>query len=240
MFRLLLIAVILIVNTISTACRADDYKNDNDDNDTLSTNLIAWLRDNGAYINDKLVVKYNGVYRGIYATEDVEIGEQLCSIPSNLMIQPETKELMDEDKEAIYPHCNTIKQVMKALNTNNDDNTNPYGEYLKAQPIGYLPTFWSNSAKELLITMLKSTQKEYQTDLDYYGLEYDELPPHGIQYKLAEIQYECNIDDEMMNNPIYKQAAMLVTARGDYEYRYHSMICSIIIMQDITFIMIIH
>ena len=213
MFRLLFIAAILIVNTIST-CRADD-KNDKDD--ILSTNLIRWLRDNGAYINDKLVVKYNGVYRGIYATEDMEVGEQLCSIPSNLMIQPDIKKESTDEEDTIYPHCNTIKEVMKAVSAD-DDNTNPYGEYLKAQPIGYLPTFWSDSAKELLITMLKSTQKEYQTDLVYYGLEYDELPPHGIQYKLDEIQYECNIDDQMMNNPIYKQAAMLVTARGDYEY----------------------
>ena len=214
MFRFLLIAVaILIYNTVST-CSAETNKNDKDD-DILSTNLIKWLRNNGAYINDKLVVKYNGVYRGIYATQDMEVGEQLCSIPSKLMIQPEKKELIDGEDTTIYPHCNTIKQVMKELSS---DDPTPYGKYLKAQPIGYLPTFWSESAKELLITMLKSIQKEYQTDLEYYGLEYDELPPHGIQYKLDEIQYECNIDDQMMNNPIYKQAAMLVTARGDYEY----------------------
>jgi len=220
MFRILLIAVtILRSDLLLSTCRADDDHNENDkDDDSLSTNLITWLRDNGAYINDKLVVKYNGVYRGIYATEDMAVGEQLCSIPSNLMIQPDKKEMMDEEDTTIYPHCNTINQVMKALSTNNDGNTNPYSEYLKAQPIGYLPTFWSDSAKELLITMLKSTQKEYQTDLVYYGLEYDELPPHGIQYKLDEIQHECNVDDNMMDNPIYKQAAMLVTARGDYEY----------------------
>ena len=217
MFRILLIAVTILRSDLLSTCRADDNKNDKDDNDILSTNLIAWLRDNGAYINDKLVVKNDGSYRGIYATEDMEVGEQLCSIPSSLMIQPDKKKLMDEEDTTIYPHCNTIKEVMKALSTN-DDNTNPYGEYLKAQPIGYLPTFWSNSAKELLITMLKSTQKEYQTDLVHYGLEYDELPPHGIQYKLDEIQTECYIDNDMMNNPIYKQAAMLVTARGDYEY----------------------
>ena len=95
MFRLLLIAAILIVNTISTTCHADDNKNDEDD-DILSTNLSKWLRDNGAYINDKLVVKNDGSYRGVFATQDMEVGERVCSIPSHLIIQP-TAELMNEE-----------------------------------------------------------------------------------------------------------------------------------------------
>ena len=141
MCRLLLIAVTILRSDLISICRADDHNKNDKGDDILSTNLIAWLRDNGAYINDKLVVKYNGVYRGIYATQDMEVVQQLCSIPSKLMIQPaDKKELMDEEDTSIYPHCNTIKEVMKALGST-DDNTNPYDKYLKAQPIGYLPTF---------------------------------------------------------------------------------------------------
>ena len=78
---------LLIGNSLPIAICGDIAANNNfykDDADTLSTNLIKWLRDNGAYINDKLVVKNDGSYRGIFATQDMDAGEQLCSIPSKL------------------------------------------------------------------------------------------------------------------------------------------------------------
>ena len=71
----------------------DTSYTDDDYDDVLSSNLISWLRANGAYINEKLVVKYNGSYRGVFATEDMDMGETLCSIPSDLIIRH--KELID-------------------------------------------------------------------------------------------------------------------------------------------------
>jgi len=130
-----------------------------DDNDILSTNLIAWLRDNGAYINDKLVVKNDGSYRGVFATQDMEVGERVCSIPSHLIIQP-TEELTREEDVGTCTDCLTTKAVMNELSR---DDPTPYGEYL-AQTSGYLPLFWSDSGKELLSMMLKSTRKERLTE----------------------------------------------------------------------------
>jgi len=98
-----------------------------DDNDVLSTNLIAWLRDNGAYINDKLVVKNDGTYRGIFATQDMEVGERVCSIPSHLIMQP-TEELMNQEDVGTCTNCLTTKAVMNVISL---DNPTPYGEYLQ-------------------------------------------------------------------------------------------------------------
>jgi len=121
--------------------------------------LIAWLRDNGAYINDKLVVKNDGSYRGVFATQDMEVGERVCSIPSHLIIQP-TEELTREEDVGTCTDCLTTKAVMNELSR---DDPTPYGEYL-AQTSGYLPLFWSDSGKELLSMMLKSTRKERLTE----------------------------------------------------------------------------
>jgi len=207
---------IAICGDIIAATDNDFYK---DDADTLSTNLISWLRDSGAYINEKLVVKNDGSYRGIFATQDMNAGEKLCSIPSNLILQP-TEELMEnEDEDVEATDCITIKAVMNAI-SDGDDGT-PYGKYLAAQTSGYLPSFWSDSGKDLLSIMLKSTRKEQLTDTrseDYNPLEYDELPPHGVRDMIDELKTDCNAGDDLINNPTYLLAAMLVTSRADYDY----------------------
>lgn len=177
------------------------------DDDVLSSNLISWLRANGAYINEKLVVKYNGSYRGVFATQDMEMGETLCSIPSDLIIQP--KELIDGEQ---YTHCGTIRAVMEAM-SGDDDTTGitPYGKYLAAQPKGYLPAYWSESGRELLANMLRSKRETEMT-------AYDELPPRGVQEMLDVLKEECNPAGDLMNDPEYIFAAMLVSARADYDY----------------------
>ena len=189
-----------------------------DDGDKLSSNLITWLRDNGAYINDKLVVKNDGSYRGIFATQDMEVGERVCSIPSSLILQP-TEELTKKEEDLDDTDCITIKAVMNAMSEG--DDATPYGKYLAAQPSGYLPTFWSDSAKELLSTMLKSTRKERLTEsrlTDYNPLEYDELPPYGVRDMINELKRDCKVSDELIKDPKYLFAAMLVTSRADYDY----------------------
>ena len=204
-----------IVAAAETTADNDFYK---DDADILSTNLIQWLRDNGAYINDKLVVKNDGSYRGIFATQDMDAGEQLCSIPSNLIIQP-TEELIENEDDVEATDCITIKAVMNAIS--DGDDATPYGKYLAAQTSGYLPPFWSNSGKDLLSIMLKSTGKEQLTETrstDYNPLEYDELPPHGVRDMIDELKRDCKAGDDLINDPQYLFAAMLVTSRADYDY----------------------
>lgn len=209
-FRLLQIAIVLLGNVFYT-CYAAEVGSDSDDPhdaDVVTSDLLSWLRSNGAYINEKLVVKHTvpddpTSPRGVFSTQDMDVGEKLCSIPSDLIIQPR-EELM-EGVPPEHTYCSTIKAVTKAMVV--DDSTTPYGRYLLAQPKGYLPRFWSDSGKDLLMNMLKSSRKEQLT-------AYDELPPHGVD-DIYDLEVDCNCD---LNDPLYVQAAMLVMARADYDF----------------------
>lgn len=203
--RLLSTAVALLANGLFNTCYAN--ANGSSSSDPLVDNLIDWLRANGAYINEKLVVK-NVVPddpsspRGVFATQDMDDGETLCSIPSKLIVKSR-----DELMKGIRPemsYCGTIKAVMEAMSGN---DITPYGQYLLAQPKGYLPRFWSKDGSELMAKMLKSTRTQQLT-------EYDELPPHDVEDEMSELEEECNGD---ISDPFYIQAAMLVQARADYD-----------------------
>ena len=219
---LITVVFLLLCNVISICCATsandDTTTNVDADADILSTNLISWLRDNGAYINEKLIIKYNGKFRGVYATQDMEEGERLCSIPNHLIIQP-TDELMEGEE---HTYCGTIKAVMKAIGDDdgdaNTDNMTPYARILAAQPQGYLPAFYSKSGTELLDDMLWTSylgnpRREKMTIPED---EEDELPPHGLTDLLDELK-ECN-NEHLIDDPRYMRASMLVMARADYDF----------------------
>ena len=105
---------------------------------------------------------------------------------------------------------------MEAMSGDDDDDTNdnnitPYGKYLAAQPKGYLPAYWSESGRELLANMLRSKREPEMT-------AYDELPPRGVQEMIDVLKQECNPAGDLLNDSQYIFAAMLVTARADYDY----------------------
>mmetsp|Transcript_27124 Transcript_27124/g.58102 ORF Transcript_27124/g.58102 Transcript_27124/m.58102 type:complete len:431 (-) Transcript_27124:193-1485(-) len=203
----MLIRLIISAAIAFYPCYADGSSGGSNHPD-VSDVLIEWLRANGTYINEKLEVKRlvpNDPLspRGVFATEDMDAGETLCSIPSKLIVKSR-KELMEGIRPA-NTHCGTIKAVMEAMS---GDDITPYGQYLLHQPKGYLPAFWSEAGRDLLAEMLKSTRSEQLT-------EYDELPPHGVQESLDDLKEDCDGD---VDDPFYLQAAMLVNARADYEY----------------------
>lgn len=201
-----LIVAIALIGSISTSYASSNIISD-DHPDVLTSNLIEWLRDNGAYINEKLVVRHllpddPTSPRGVFATEDMEEGEPLCSIPMKLIIQPRV-DLMDGAAPE-NTHCGTVRAVMEAIS---GDEMTPYGKYLLHQPKNYLPSFWSKTGVSLLDDMLTSTRTEKLT-------EYDELPPHGWD-DLSDFIDECSVD---VDDPLHRHSAMLVQARADYDY----------------------
>lgn len=207
------------------------------DTDTLTSDLIDWLRANGAYINDKLRVKHVipgdvSSPRGVFATEAMEEGEIVCSIPYPLMITPTDASVEDILRDPYPSRCGIIDAVMKAMqgtakkgddtigdNSDRDgDNVDdtittrptrplvtPYARYLLAQPKSYLPAFWSDEANTLLGTMLRSTRTHNLT-------EYDALPPHGVEDDVDVLATQC---DEDITDPLFLHAAMIVIARAD-------------------------
>ena len=68
--------------------------------DDIATQLIHWLRANGAYINEKLTVRHVNPAdvtspRGVFALEDMDAGELLCHIPHTLLLKPREDTYLD-------------------------------------------------------------------------------------------------------------------------------------------------
>lgn len=175
--------------------------------DVLVSNLIEWLRTNGAYINPKLQIQHMipsdpSSPRGIYTMETLEEGDTVCTIPWKLMIIPSDisqlqggtsqlplKDLLD---------CGTIDNVIEEI-TKDENEITPYGKYLLSQPRGYTAAFWSPAGKELFMEMTND----------------ERLPPIWIKDFMDDWMEQCNGNGA---DPLHVFAAMLVKARADYQY----------------------
>ena len=170
--KTIIIPLLFLLATALT-CGADSSSDSATDQDTLSSRMIEWLRENGAYINPKLSVRSarpsvdGGVpYRGVFANEEIGEGEVVCRIPWELIMKP--SEQFKSDAADEVTDCGTMQAVFEAMNQSEDDTT-PYIKYLLAQSKTYTPGFWSDPAKNLLLGMLESNRQIHLT-------EYDELP----------------------------------------------------------------
>jgi len=116
--------------------------------EVLITNLINWLRANGAFINDKLQIRHinpddPSSPRGLFALEPLEEGETVCNIPWELLISPSDK-AAPASEQHIQLDCGTINAVYEEISKSESDMT-PYGKYLLSQPRGYtftVPASW--------------------------------------------------------------------------------------------------
>ena len=143
--------------------------------DALATDLVDWLRTNGARIHGGLSIRRVDPSdptspRGVFATRTIDEGEVLCNVPWDLMITP-GDEYVPYEEQVDDGGCGTIASAIVAF----DDATNAYGRYLLAQPRRYLPDFWSDAARSLLSEMLDVGETESGP-----MTERDELPPHGV------------------------------------------------------------
>ena len=117
--------------------------------DDLVRDLLDWLIENGAYVNDKVQIRHMVIDdplspRGIFATDDMDVGETVCRIPWDLILKPNDKEEGGVGSEVTTssndPICTTFDAVADAMS---DGGKTPYGAYLLAQPKDYTPAFWS-------------------------------------------------------------------------------------------------
>jgi hypothetical protein len=97
------LALILVSLVVALALECNNSSDDN-----LVSKLLHWLRENGAYINKKVVVRRVVSEdplssRGIFATDDMAVGEIVCRIPWNLILKPSEEDL------GTWEDCGTIK-----------------------------------------------------------------------------------------------------------------------------------
>ncbi len=197
MLSFMVLLGIFLPKTVATATAAADTQ------DVLISDLINWLRANGAFINDKIKIRHinpddPSSPRGLFALKPLEEGETVCNIPWELIISPSEKPVpQDERHEQL--DCGTINAVFEEIGKSDSDNMTPYGKYLLSQPRGYTLGFWSNEGQDLFWEMTDN----------------DKLPPVWIDDILQDWEDECggNID-----NSLHVFAVMLVKTRADYQY----------------------
>ncbi|KAL3791410.1 hypothetical protein ACHAW5_005784 [Stephanodiscus triporus] len=200
------LAIILVPLVVALAQECSEERSADD----VVSQLLNWLHENGAYINEKVAVRHlvpgdSLSPRGIFATDDMDVGETVCRIPWNLILKPRDKEMVTIVGKS---NCTsgTIEAVADAMSSG---GKTPYGAYLLAQPKDYTAAFWSQAARDLLHEMLLSKRSNHLTELD-------QLPPRGIDDLIDdEIKLCCN---GRVNDPLFRQAAMLVMARADFHY----------------------
>ena len=145
--------------------------------DALVTDLVDWLRTNGAKIHQGLEVRRVDPsdptsMRGVFATRDIDEGETLCNLQWDLIIKPADSKYASSYDADEMGLCGAIAATIEAF----DDGSNAYARYLLGQPRRYLPEWWSDGAKALLLEMLAVGETAAGGPIT----EYDELPPHGI------------------------------------------------------------
>jgi hypothetical protein len=129
-------------DSAAAAAATADEASRSAEQDALTAQLVDWLRDNGAYINEKLSIKQldPSLPRGIYAMNNMEEGETVCKIPWSLILKPSAEELAKEYDNST--DCGTIESVYHAITVERDEMT-PYGRYLLNQPKAYTAAFLS-------------------------------------------------------------------------------------------------
>ena len=170
--------------------------------EVLITDMINWLRANGAFINDKLQIRHinpddPSSPRGLFALESLEEGETVCNIPWELIISPSEKAVPPSERY-MQLDCGTINAVYEEISKSESDMT-PYGKYLLSQPRGYTLGFWSKEGQDLFWEMTND----------------EKLPPVWVEDIIDDWEEECGGDAE---NDIHLFAMMLVKARADYQY----------------------
>ena len=179
------------------------------DADTLTSNLVQWVRQNGGFVSDKIIFRHINLNdssspHGVFAIRGIDKGETLALIPWNLIIKSPERAAGKVKDQWSKDDCGVIEETRKALTASEMDIT-PYGRYLLSQPQNYTVGFWTENGQELFV---KLTGGKLDED--------NRLPPTDIDDQLVwDFEAACggNVSD-----PMAVQAAMLVRARSDYEY----------------------
>jgi hypothetical protein len=116
--------------------------------------MVAWLRDQGGYFNEKLRIRRADPsdptsYFGIFATESIPSMEPLMSVPASSMIR---SILLKDNPKAEHGVvlCDLTNVLLMELKLGEKSHFAPYVKYLLGQERGQIPATWTEPAKELL------------------------------------------------------------------------------------------
>lgn len=165
--------------------------------DASVANLVEYFTtEMGVFYSPKQQIRYESGMMGVFATERIEEGELLCSVPWNATINAGRR-----IRNPPHLVCDTVRNLAKEMRLGEKSKYGPYVQYLLDQRVGQLPSAWSQPARDLLRRVL-----------DGDGEGNGALPPEEAVGLLdTDWHLECDgADDPMENN-----AAMLVIQRAE-------------------------
>jgi len=192
-----LLVLSLLLTSSFVAVSASASNADGGEHDASVANLVEYFTTKkGVFYSPKQQIRYENGMMGVFATERIEVGELLCSVPWNATINAGRK-----IKNPPHLVCDTVRSLAKEMRLGEKSDYGPYVQYLLNQQVGQLPSAWSQPAKDLLLRVLDG-------DREGYGA----LPPGDATNLLDDSWHsECGgVDDPMENN-----AAMLVVQRAE-------------------------
>ena len=141
-----MISRFLLPPLLAVALSSAHVSSDGDDILIKNGRLVKWINGNGGSVNARQEVridkfKRKASPRGVYATEDIEDGSLLCSIPWELIIKP-----VDDLRQ-----CDTVRALLNELGK---DSPTPYAELLKQTGTPFLPETWTEAGRALLDQVL--------------------------------------------------------------------------------------
>ena len=160
--------------------------------DPSVANLIEHFTTNkGVYYNEKQQLRKQNGMMGVFATEAIEEGELLCSVPWNATIN--TGQIVEDMP---YLVCDTVHTLAREMRLGNESEFGPYVQYLLGQRHGQLPSAWPQSGKELLTWILDGKA----------------VPPFDA---MTPLEVEWHVGCSGSHIPFEENAAMLVVQRAE-------------------------
>ena len=162
--------------------------------------IYEWVsKTKDAYVNPKVEVRREipgdpSSPMGVYATETIEVGEDIVIIPYDILIET------DNYKEPVSQlMCGSVRAVAREMRLGAESRVGPYAVYLNGEKEASIPSTWSKPAQDLLLQVLTTDKGEL-------------LPPERPVNYVREWAQRCRGD---INDEIAVQALVMVVARAD-------------------------
>jgi hypothetical protein len=175
----------LVISVSGTQQRQQVTEDPSNTNIPEAESLIDWVRANGGYYDDSMVIKnvYAGnhsLYRGVFAKKNIEEGQKLSHVPWRCLIgawnEDEEEDEEEEEEDGFYDAeaSDTIFNLDREMKLGSKSFFAPYIDILRSQRIT-VPSAWSLEGRELLEQMLGDylpPSNTYVGIIDWFVQEY--------------------------------------------------------------------
>jgi hypothetical protein len=176
--------------------------------DTHVQDMVAWLRDQGGYFNEKLQIRRADPsdptsYFGVFATESIPSMESLMRVPASSIIRSILLEDSPYAKHDVVL-CDLTHVLMKELKLGEKSHFAPYINYLLGQERGQIPATWTEPAKALFREAFDpSAAKIRMTDWIEMSFEHEDCIEAGNAFEQQALAMVVQRGWDSVLIPIY-------------------------------------